>query len=349
MATVFAPISTERLLIRPCRTADAEALVRRRNDPAVAALQSWTLPFSRDEANAIVKASAEEAEPTDGSWWMATIERTADGEILGDVNVRPTFEGRSAEIGYNLAREHWGRGYATEAVSALLERLWSAPALTRVQGSIDPDNLASAFVLERTGFLLEARMRCSFWNGDECSDDFVYAMLREDWEAWRARPRTAPETVRLVEIDEPLSRRVRALATHATQERFVSPVLDSFADALFPGRIDGHAVVPWPRAIEADGEVVGFVMLAASTSSRRTPYLWRLLVDRLHQSRGIGRATLDLVVAACRSRGAESLLVSWSEGRGSPRPFYERYGFVPTGEIVDEETEAVLTFDDVST
>jgi diamine N-acetyltransferase len=43
--------------------------------------------------------------------------------------------------------------------------------------------------------------------------------------------------------------------------------------------------------------------------------------------------------------GAKTLLTSWVDGKGSPRPFYERYGFVATGEVVDDETEARLTFD----
>ena len=72
-------------------------------------------------------------------------------------------------------------------------------------------------------------------------------------------------------------------------------------------------------------------------------YLWRLLIDRMHQRRGIGRRALDLLVAELRRRGITLLYTSCGEGRGSPRPFYERFGFVPTGQIVDDETELVLS------
>jgi hypothetical protein len=43
---------------------------------------------------------------------------------------------------------------------------------------------------------------------------------------------------------------------------------------------------------------------------------------------------------------ATALQTHWCEGRGSPRPFYEQYGFVPNGKIVNGETEAVLTIED---
>ena len=144
----------------------------------------------------------------------------------------------------------------------------------------------------------------------------------------------------LVEVKVENNRAVYRLRTHKTQEGMVAPMAGSFADALFPEVVDDAPVVPWMRAVEADDELVGFVMLALSTDHHSEPYLWRLLIDRLHQRRGIGGRVLDLVADECRERGDSTLLTSWVEGRGSPQPFYERYGFVPTGEIVDGEVEA---------
>ncbi len=72
--------------------------------------------------------------------------------------------------------------------------------MTRVEGMLHPDNPASAMVLERVGMLFEGHTRSSFWVGDENSDDWLYGMTRADWEAWRDRPRSRPDEVRLVEI-----------------------------------------------------------------------------------------------------------------------------------------------------
>lgn len=95
--------------------------------------------------------------------------------------------------------------------------------------------------------------------------------------------------------------------------------------------------------IEADGEAAGFMMIADVTPAHPLPYLWRLLIDRRHQRRGIGRRAVDELIARMRSAGHPGLLVSWVEGLGSPAPFYRRRGFEPTGRIVDGETEARLS------
>jgi GNAT superfamily N-acetyltransferase len=146
--------------------------------------------------------------------------------------------------------------------------------------------------------------------------------------------------LRLVEVTTGNERMVSKLTTHKTQEAFVAPMAWSFTDALFPEVVDGAPLAPWMRAVIADGEVVGFVMLALRTEYHAEPYLWRLLIDRLHQRRGIGGWVLQLIADECRQMGDATLLTSWTEGKGSPRPFYIRHGFEPTGRVIDEETEA---------
>ncbi len=342
---MFEALRTERLLLRPPRIGDAEALAERRSDPGVASLQSWEVPFSLDKARRLVAGAAERGGPVPGEWWQLTIADPEDAVIFGDLALHLQWGGRMAEIGYTLGRTHWGNGYATEAVEALLCWLFEEQGVTRVEALLHPENLASASVLERTGFVFEAHKRLSFWVGDDNSDDWVYAMTESDWRAWRSRPRSEPEKVELVEVTEANVREVGRLATHKSQEGLVAPMYASFADALFPEVIDGAPVVPWMRGVKADGEWAGFVMVAAVTEAHPEPYLWRLLVDRRHQRRGIGRRILDLVVEDQQSSGATALMTSWDEGHGSPRPFYLRYGFVETGEFPDGETEARLVFE----
>jgi diamine N-acetyltransferase len=84
-------------------------------------------------------------------------------------------------------------------------------------------------------------------------------------------------------------------------------------------------------------------MLADISPTVPHPYLWRLLIDRGHQRRGIGRQVLDLIVADRRSKGDKRLVVSYKPGLGSPEPLYRKYGFVPTGKVDDDgEIEAGL-------
>ncbi len=126
------------------------------------------------------------------------------------------------------------------------------------------------------------------------------------------------------------------------QERFVASVERSFVDA----ERDRHAR-PRYWTINDGNEVVGFAMISdgipedevAADPELIAPYfLWRLLIDARFQRRGYGTATLDAVAAYVRGRpGGHSLYTSAAQGEGSPQPFYERYGFAPTGDIVDDE------------
>lgn len=132
------------------------------------------------------------------------------------------------------------------------------------------------------------------------------------------------------------------------QDRFVASVAESFEDAITYARAE-------PRfwTVNAGDQVVGFVMISDNIPSNRLaadpllvgPYfLWRLLIDRRHQRQGYGSAAIDAVVEYLRDRpGADVLFVSAGQGEGSPQPFYERYGFVPTGTLV--ENEVILQLD----
>ena len=344
MDPMFTPIRTERLLVRPMHAGDAEDLWLRRNDPDVAKYQDWETPYQRSRVDEMVAAIGAMQGPANDEWWMAIVCDPDTGETFGDLALQLSWQGRTAEIGYTFWPQHWGKGFAVEAVEALIRYLFEELNVTRVFGMLHPDNPASAMVLERSGLLFEGHLRSSFWVGDENSDDWIYGMTRPDWEAWIIRQQTAPTEVRLVEITTDNERIVSKLATHKSQGRFVAPMGWSFTDALFPEVVDGAPVVPWMRAVEADGVIVGFVMLALRTEHHPEPFLWRLLIDRMHQRRGIGGRVLDLVADECRAMGDATLITSWGEGKGSPRPFYLSHGFDPTGEILDGETVARRRF-----
>ena len=337
---MFAPIQTDRLVLRSPRPEDADGLVARRSDPNVARYQNWTLPYPEERARKMIAEFAAMNGPKDEKWWMAMVSDFSSDEVLGDVAIRLTSEGRTAEIGYTFDNANWGHGYATESVEATLQYLFEEQGVTRVFGTLHPDNRASAMVLERTGFLFEGHTKSSTWVGDEVSDDWIYGITRPDWENWTGRPRDAPGDVQLVEVTAGNERTVSKMRTHKTQEDFVSLMARSFTDALFPEEWEGAPVVPWMRAIVANDEYVGFVMLAVTTEDHPEPYLWRLLIDRLHQRRGIGGRVLELIYDECRRMGDETLTTSFAEGRGSPKQFYLSQGFTPTGRIIDDETEA---------
>jgi len=134
------------------------------------------------------------------------------------------------------------------------------------------------------------------------------------------------------------------------QDRYLGLMISHFEDAIADAKACPRH---WSVHDAQDGTLVGFVMisdgipaevLAADDDILGPYYLWRLLIGAGQQGRGYGAATIDAVVAYLRTRpGAEALLTSCADGEGSPLPFYERYGFVPTGEI--KWGEVVLRLD----
>lgn len=338
----FEPIRTERLILRPPRLSDSEAAYERRSLPEVARYQDWEMPYTPERAEKSMARSAAMDGPVDGAGWTITVvDAAAPDRILGDVIVELRWGGRSGYFGYTFHPDHWGRGYATEAAGALVHYLFTGIGVRRIESSLHPDNPSSARVLEACGLIFEGMTRSSFWVGDKCSDDMLYGMTRADWDAWCDRPRHRPGRVELVPVTETNRLAVGALATHKSQERFVSNMLGNFRDALLPPLWNGAPLVPWFRAIEADGEVVGFIMAAELTDAHPNPYLWRLLIDRMHQRRGIGSAALDLFEHWCGDHGATAIEVSWVEGPGSPAPLYRARGYEPSGKIDDGEIHAI--------
>jgi RimJ/RimL family protein N-acetyltransferase len=334
------PLRTARTTVRTMTADDAEVVSDYRNDPEVARYQDWDLPDDAETSRARLAEVTADADLRPGCRDNLAID--VGGVVVGDVYVGLHEAGGVAEIGFTLATEHQGKGYAAEAAGAVVEALFDQFDLVRVYGELDPDNIASQRTLERIGLVFESQSKRSYWCRGAWVDNMTYSATREQFDEWRERPRHEPVDVRLVELTEANGHAYRHVVTHHSQQRFVDDVVHSMADALLPEVYDGAAVVPWFRGIEADGEPVGFMMIADVTDHHLEPYLWRLLIGRLHQGRGIGRRAVELLIGHLRDRQLQTLTTSWGEGPGSPRPFYEGLGFVPTGEIVDGETEGRL-------
>jgi diamine N-acetyltransferase len=147
--------------------------------------------------------------------------------------------------------------------------------------------------------------------------------------------------VSLREITDQNREAVLALHIAASQEGYVSSVADSLEEAR-----DTPEGNPWYRAIYADDQPVGFVMLSWNVTPEPPRiigpwFLWKLLIDEQHQGRGYGREAVKLVADIARRQGASELMTSCVVGERSPESFYRQIGFVPTGEQ-DEKGEKVL-------
>ncbi|MEU4240618.1 GNAT family protein [Actinoplanes sp. NPDC026619] len=173
-------ITTERLILRRFRPADAPVLAAYRSDPDVARYQSWDAPFPLLKAEAAV-AGFMESSPDIPGWFQYAIERIADRRLIGDVAVRMHDNLKQAELGFSLATEHQKQGYATEAVRGVLDRLFRLQGLHKVTGECDARNVASAGLMERLGFTREGHLRQQTFIKGEWTDDLIYGVLAEEW------------------------------------------------------------------------------------------------------------------------------------------------------------------------
>jgi len=186
---VVPALETRRLLLRPLRSEDAEALHEAFNDPLV--MRHWNQHPSTDLAE--TRERIARSLGTSPEWHAAwSIVRPADGRAIGVVNYhhREAWN-RRLEIGYLLARAHWRQGLMREALAAVLGYCFGAFDVHRVEATVEPDNLPSRHLLESLGFVCEsAVMRDRLKVGDGYRSTVMYGLLASEWAARSRMPTT---------------------------------------------------------------------------------------------------------------------------------------------------------------
>ncbi|MEF2246344.1 GNAT family N-acetyltransferase [Paenibacillus sp. IITD108] len=139
------------------------------------------------------------------------------------------------------------------------------------------------------------------------------------------------------------------LEVSENQRRFVASNLSSVASSYVLATNGGH---PFPFAIYADEQPVGFVMLTYGTTGYDQPAIaddsyciLRLMIDRQHQNRGYGREAMTKILAFIRTFPAGPAQYCWipySANNIAAKKLYERYGFRDNGEICNNENITVL-------
>jgi len=178
-ASSFKPLETQRLRLRPIEVDDWPAIHRYMSDPEVTA---W-LPEGRLDEAACQAFAAENA--GEAATAVAVVERTTD-ELVGHMPFHPWFGSRTHEVGWVLARDRQGRGYATEAARALLAYAFETLDCHRVIATCQPENPASWRVMEKLGMRREAHFRQGLDRGGGVWwDEYFYALLADEYAAGR--------------------------------------------------------------------------------------------------------------------------------------------------------------------
>jgi len=178
----FRTLTTERLVLRRFRPEDLDTFVVYRSDPLIARYQSWEAPYRPSQARQLLHELEAIHPDTPGEWFQFAVALRDTDRLIGDcaAHVRAD-DPRQAEIGFTVAAEHQGHGYATEAVRRLLHYLLIERDKHRVSATCDDRNTRSAAVLERVGMRREGHLLESTWSKGEWTNDLLYAVLRREW------------------------------------------------------------------------------------------------------------------------------------------------------------------------
>ncbi|HEY2982014.1 MAG TPA: GNAT family N-acetyltransferase [Anaerolineales bacterium] len=169
---------TPRLILRKPRVDDAPAIFEAyAQDPEVTRHLTWRPHRDLQETYAIIGRIIDSW--TVGETYSFAITLKHAEALVGMLAMH--MEGSAIGLGYVLARTHWGNGYMTEAVRAVVDWALNQPDIFRVFATCGVENLASARVMEKAGMVREGLLRRHIVHpnvSDEPVDSFIYAIVR---------------------------------------------------------------------------------------------------------------------------------------------------------------------------
>ena len=181
-------LESPRLLLRPIEESDRDAVFAYASNPNMTRFTLWethqtledTLMFVRDYAQARYREGVPEP--------IGIVLKDAPAAgVIGSLGCfwvsRPNA---TMELGYALGEPHWGRGLVAEAARVLLDHVFAAYSIERMQARVIDENAASCRVLDKLGFAFEGTLRSSMYRRGRFWDVRYYSVLRGEWDR-RAR------------------------------------------------------------------------------------------------------------------------------------------------------------------
>lgn len=182
---------TRRLILRRPKPEDYDSFLRSWDDPEMSRFTGRRENVDQFIRELIAEMQAKqpgESGPS-GGWYQVTIERREDGGVVGDIGLGFDVPGeRQVELGYRIHPDFHRRGYAREAVAAIIGWLIERHSVHRFVGIAAAPNIASTALLRSLGFRREGQFRQSFLCNGEWLDDEYYALLATEWRAQRGGP-----------------------------------------------------------------------------------------------------------------------------------------------------------------
>ena len=178
-------LETPRLILREYDERDWYDVLAYQSDPRYLRFYPWTERTPADARAFVSQFTGWAREDPRAKFQLAVILR--DGEqLIGSCGIRKELlDDQEAELGYEIAPDHWGQGLATEAARAMVSWGFYEIELHRLYGRCLAENHASARVLERLGMRMEGRLRETRRIRGRWHDTLVYGALSHEWDDGR--------------------------------------------------------------------------------------------------------------------------------------------------------------------
>ena len=237
-------LETSRLILRRAVRDDAEPMFRNwTSDPEVTKYLTWPTYEKVETAYQILALWVSEYEKPNYYQWMIVLKEL--GEPIGSISVvRQNDRVEEAEIGYCIGSRWWHRGIMSEALSAVIEYLFTEVGMNRVAARHDPNNPHSGGVMRKCGMKYEGTHRACDRNNQGICDAAQYAILRSEWK----KPRhfaegivfsddtdLVQEVYRRIDEDSRLNKSQAARVEFLTTVRYIEKYLGPGAKILDVG------------------------------------------------------------------------------------------------------------------
>lgn len=170
----------ERIILRPLRNTDALSISKHANDLDVARYTLLPHPYRLKDATGFIGITKKNRQKKKAV--ELGIESKETKEIIGMISLMNIdWKNKNAELGYWLGKRYWNKGIMKEAVRLLLQFGFKKLKLEKIYAKVLHPNIASAKVLEKSGFVSEGRLRKATLRRGKWYDDLYYGILKTEF------------------------------------------------------------------------------------------------------------------------------------------------------------------------
>ena len=174
-------IETERLSLRKITLKDTDSVYRLLSTDEVTRYSFIDTFVRRKQAADFIRTFTDKFSTGRGIRWVILDKKT--NAFVGTIAYRYLYKyDLRGEIGYILAKEHWGNRYIPEILPGIIEFGFRNLGLRRIEAVVSPDNIRSIKILRKAGFKKEGYFRHHQYWKRKSWDVIPFALLKEDWE-----------------------------------------------------------------------------------------------------------------------------------------------------------------------